>query len=294
MLALGRRLIFGTFISLACAQNLSGEPACATSCLLSAISAASCGTSDVACQCALPASAVANCLIAACNAADLQQAYTVGTNLCKGFSASLTATTISTTNVATPTPTPTLAASSTGVTISTPGTSFSSSSSIPSTSSPPLSNSGSSATQPSLSTTSPLNPESQSPSQTPPAEVHSGLSVGAKAGIGIGVSLGVLFLAGFGALAFWWGKRSEKRKRGGAETAVTPIAPIDKPELGPGIPRRSEMEDTSLPLDDEEKAELERRRRAAELEGSPISPVEVPTERAELEALRGRPMHPWR
>lgn len=75
---------------------------------------------------------------------------------------------------------------------------------------------------------------------------------------------------------------------------MTPIAPIDKPELGPGIPRRSEMEDTSLPLDDEEKAELERRRRAAELEGSPISPVEVPTERAELEALRGRPMHPWR
>jgi hypothetical protein len=48
------------------------------------------------------------------------------------------------------------------------------------------------------------------------------------------------------------------------------------------------MEDTSLPLDDEEKAELERRRRAAELEGSPISAVEVPTERAELEALRER------
>ncbi len=72
------------------------------------------------------------------------------------------------------------------------------------------------------------------------------------------------------------------------KTAVTPIAPIDKPELGPGIPRRGEMEDTSLPLDDEEKAELDRRRRAAELEGSPISAVEVPSERAELEALRER------
>lgn len=41
-----------------------------------------------------------------------------------------------------------------------------------------------------------------------------------------------------------------------------------------------------MALNDEEKAELERRRRAAELEGSPISPVEVASERAELEALR--------
>jgi hypothetical protein len=39
-------------------------------------------------------------------------------------------------------------------------------------------------------------------------------------------------------------------------------------------------------LNDEERAELERRRRAAELEGSPVSPVEVVSERAELEALR--------
>jgi hypothetical protein len=56
--------------------------------------------------------------------------------------------------------------------------------------------------------------------------------------------------------------------------------------LGPGILRRRELEDTSVALNDEEKAELERRRRAAELEGSPISPVEVASERAELEALR--------
>lgn len=99
------------------------------------------------------------------------------------------------------------------------------------------------------------------------------------------MSLGVLFLAGFGAFTFWWGKRSEKRKRNGNETADTTMG---KAELGPGAPRRRELADTSIPLTVEEKAELERRRRAAELEGSPISPVEVRTERAELEALRER------
>ena len=61
-----------------------------------------------------------------------------------------------------------------------------------------------------------------------------------------------------------------------------------KAELGPGIPRRRELEDTSVPLNDEEKAELGRRRRTAELEGSPVSPVEIPSERAQLEALRER------
>jgi len=62
----------------------------------------------------------------------------------------------------------------------------------------------------------------------------------------------------------------------------------DKAELGPGIPRRRELEDTSVPLNREEKTELERRRRAAELEGNSISPIEAPTERAELEALRAK------
>lgn len=117
-------------------------------------------------------------------------------------------------------------------------------------------------------------------------QLHSGLSTGAKAGIGIGVSLGALFLAGFGAFAFWWGKRSEKRKKKDGDEATTRMT--TKAELGPGIPRRRELEDTSVPLNDEEKAELERRRRTAELEGSPVSPVELPSERAQLEALRDR------
>lgn len=70
-----------------------------------------------------------------------------------------------------------------------------------------------------------------------------------------------------------------------------PPVTTDKAELGPGIPRPNEprpneLWDTSKPLDAEEKAELERRKRAAELQGTPIKPIDVPTERAELEALR--------
>jgi hypothetical protein len=62
----------------------------------------------------------------------------------------------------------------------------------------------------------------------------------------------------------------------------------DKPELGPGVPSQKEVEDKIAPLNVEEKAELERGRRRAELEGGLTSPVEVVIERAELEALRER------
>ncbi|KAE9370867.1 hypothetical protein N431DRAFT_42644 [Stipitochalara longipes BDJ] len=78
--------------SLVSAQNLDGEPKCATSCLISAIAAASCAPTDVSCQCGLSPAVVGPCLIAACNATDLQIALTVGTNLCKSYSATATAT----------------------------------------------------------------------------------------------------------------------------------------------------------------------------------------------------------
>jgi hypothetical protein len=97
----------------------------------------------------------------------------------------------------------------------------------------------------------------------------------------------VLLFVGFAAFAFWYGKRSATRKKKDGEPVIT-----DRPELGPGTPRRKELEDTSLPLNAEEKEELERRRRAAELEGSPIGPVELPTERVELQALRDRDIAP--
>ncbi|PMD46697.1 hypothetical protein L207DRAFT_577543 [Hyaloscypha variabilis F] len=93
-------LAIAAIFSLAAAQNLSGEPACATSCLLSAISAASCAPTDVSCQCGLSAAVVGPCLIGACNATDLQIALTVGTNLCKAYSATATNTALTTTNTA--------------------------------------------------------------------------------------------------------------------------------------------------------------------------------------------------
>ncbi|KAN0106031.1 hypothetical protein V8E51_008907 [Hyaloscypha variabilis] len=89
-------LAIAAVFSLAAAQNLSGEPACATSCLLSAISAASCAPTDVSCQCGLSAAVVGPCLIGACNATDLQIALTVGTNLCKAYSATATNTALTT------------------------------------------------------------------------------------------------------------------------------------------------------------------------------------------------------
>lgn len=97
------------------------------------------------------------------------------------------------------------------------------------------------------------------------------------------MAVGVLLFAGFGAFAFWYGKRTATRKEKDDEPAMT-----DKPELGPGSPRPKDLKDTGVPLNAAEKAELKRMRRAAELKGIPISPFEVPTEREELEALRER------
>jgi len=57
---------------------------------------------------------------------------------------------------------------------------------------------------------------------------------------------------------------------------------LSKVELGPGVPRRRELADTSV----QEQGELERRRRAAELSGIAVSPVELSSEREELEILR--------
>lgn len=62
----------------------------------------------------------------------------------------------------------------------------------------------------------------------------------------------------------------------------------NKEQGGPASTDKPELEDTSMALNAKEKTELERRRRAAELEGTPFSPVELTTERAELEVLRNR------
>ncbi|ERT00288.1 uncharacterized protein SPSK_09810 [Sporothrix schenckii 1099-18] len=75
----------------AVAQNLSGEPECASSCLISAISKAGCAPNDVACQCGPTESAIASlvapCLINNCHsAAELIQAQSAGYALCAEYS----------------------------------------------------------------------------------------------------------------------------------------------------------------------------------------------------------------
>ncbi|CAK7241194.1 MAG: hypothetical protein STHCBS139747_002653 [Sporothrix thermara] len=74
----------------AVAQNLSGEPACASSCLVSAISAAGCAPGDVACQCGPTQSAIATlvapCLLDGCSGPDLIQAQSAGLALCSLYS----------------------------------------------------------------------------------------------------------------------------------------------------------------------------------------------------------------
>ncbi|CAK7232251.1 hypothetical protein SCUCBS95973_008198 [Sporothrix curviconia] len=74
----------------AVAQNLSGEPACASSCLVSAISAAGCAPDDVACQCGPTQSAIATlvapCLLAGCAGSALIQAESAGLALCSIYS----------------------------------------------------------------------------------------------------------------------------------------------------------------------------------------------------------------
>ncbi|KAL2066880.1 hypothetical protein VTL71DRAFT_1304 [Oculimacula yallundae] len=158
---------------------------------------------------------------------------------------------------------------------------------------PVLSDSSSRGPQSSTSSTAAGRSDSASvpsPSSAPgPTDKGSGgLSTGAKAGIGIGVVLGIilLVLAGWGLVVY--GRRSAIKKNadGGLADRVG-----GKSELsaGPEVVR-AELPDT--PLSEEEKRELERRRRAAELAGDPGLPrVEIADgtpagERRELEARR--------
>ncbi|KAF7520853.1 hypothetical protein G7054_g12660 [Neopestalotiopsis clavispora] len=78
--------------AMAVAQNFSGQPSCATSCLSAAITGAGCALDDSACQCGPTQSAIASsalgCLLGACTApADLIQAQSAGSAACAAYSA---------------------------------------------------------------------------------------------------------------------------------------------------------------------------------------------------------------
>ncbi|KAH7304882.1 hypothetical protein BKA65DRAFT_560371 [Rhexocercosporidium sp. MPI-PUGE-AT-0058] len=185
------------------------------------------------------------------------------------------------------------------LTFSTTSSTSSTSQPIPLSSTTSLSTSSSSSqatsTLPSSATTSPPTSLSAASSSSPSSR-SSGLSTGAKAGIGVGAALVFLIFVG---LAFWWGRRSAAARHG-KETSNQANHEITfgKAELGgaggggiavgDGDERKERAELEGLALSEEENRELERRRRAAELEGRGISsPVKGWSgERAELEGRR--------
>ncbi|KAK4465477.1 hypothetical protein QBC42DRAFT_248547 [Cladorrhinum samala] len=71
------------------AQNLSGQPDCATNCIISAVSAAGCAPQDTACQCGPTKSIIgesaAPCLLASCTGTQLIQAESAGEAQCSSY-----------------------------------------------------------------------------------------------------------------------------------------------------------------------------------------------------------------
>ncbi|KAK0733722.1 hypothetical protein B0T26DRAFT_843279 [Lasiosphaeria miniovina] len=101
------------------AQDLSGQPTCATACLISAISAAGCGPSDMACQCGPTQTAIVNnvvpCLLASCTSGtDILQASSAGEARCSSFLATAATTTPASTTSAATTAGPTSVPTSVG------------------------------------------------------------------------------------------------------------------------------------------------------------------------------------
>jgi hypothetical protein len=86
---------------LAIAQSLSGQPDCATACIISAISAAGCGADDLGCQCgptqSFIAASAAPCLLSSCTGTQLIQAQSAGAAQCSSYSATAASNSASTT-----------------------------------------------------------------------------------------------------------------------------------------------------------------------------------------------------
>ncbi|KAH6678174.1 hypothetical protein B0J14DRAFT_316590 [Halenospora varia] len=120
------------------------------------------------------------------------------------------------------------------------------------------------------------------PSSIPPS---SGLSTRAKAGIGVGVTFGVVLLIAVLVFVFFLGRKTARKNSNPTEATME-----SKAELH-AISRPHELEG-EMSLTSEEREELERRRRAVELQGKtlikplPLTGEEIVSERAELVGLR--------
>ena len=107
--------------------------------------------------------------------------------------------------------------------------------------------------------------------------------------------MGVIAIAAVFFLVYWDGKRSSAGKKNEAETLPRFVPRMDDKAAEPDsktaeniVSPISEGEDLEKPLSVSEKAELEGRRRAAELQGQAALPINElgANERVELEARR--------
>ncbi|CZT51770.1 uncharacterized protein RSE6_12962 [Rhynchosporium secalis] len=187
-------------------------------------------------------------------------------------------------------------------------------SSLASISIPPTSNNSS----PSQTSTLPSNAKSTTPPESNQSGSRGGLSTGAKAGIGVSVSM---FISISILLGFWWGRRSAIRNKGPtneqsndnvthepsngdamgkAELGAEEKQKAELEEGGPsngqllGVGGRAELDgEEKAELDGKEKEELDSRRRSAEPEGTEvIRPSNWwKNDRAELEGKRSAERH---
>lgn len=156
---------------------------------------------------------------------------------------------------------------------------------------------GAATTPPSFTQTG--STQSESPQPSAQSSTSGGLSTAAAVGIGVGATLGALLVIG---IVIFFFIRSRRQKHQGTETPHQAVAELGgttrhPAELGQdwgsgekaGIvaPMNPGVAELGGGLSLEEYQELERRRRAAELQGRPALPVEVQANpRAELEARR--------
>ena len=183
------------------AQDLSGEPACASACLSSAITAAGCAPNDQACQCG-PAQSpigvlVATCLVASCPTTELGAIESIGLALCAQYSNRLTMGSMN------------------------PASSLSSSGSGTGVETGPVTITSMNAPTATLTTATPNG--SAIAAGNPTTTSHNSLSSGAIIGVVIGVIAAVL---GMGLL-LWFAIFMPRRKsrRAGAADSKTPRWP---------------------------------------------------------------------
>ncbi|KAK4136921.1 hypothetical protein BT67DRAFT_448188 [Trichocladium antarcticum] len=179
--------LFLAAAGMAVAQNFSGQPACATACLSSAISAAGCAPDDTGCQCgptkAVIGASAAPCLIKSCTSGtDLLDAQRAGETQCTSYSATASPASPSATTTAASSSASSASPASSGSTVPSVASNTSSGTDIEETSMPASGAAESSQT----SAPAPASTGSTSSQSTGAAAVAT------PAAMGFGALLGVL------------------------------------------------------------------------------------------------------